>query len=310
MVSAWSRLIDPSHPSPRVTPTFAHGCAARLRWPRASALLAALPALAILLLPVSAPAMQRLWPMPEPLVRMQVLDRDTGRTLPVLPHRGERWIEGAPGHRYAVRLSNLSGERVLVVLAVDGVNAVSGETAATDQAGYVLAPGQSTEINGWRKSLDDVAQFVFTDLGDSYAARTGRPRNVGVIGVAVFREAVPYPPPPPPPLAMDDAGAEDSGMPRPASAPAAAARESTARSVANATASRQSLGTGHGAREWSPVTRTDFVRASQQPDQVSTLRYDEHARLVALGVLPRPLPSARRPQAFPGGFVPDPPQGR
>ncbi|MGO4782125.1 hypothetical protein AB4084_42215, partial [Lysobacter sp. 2RAB21] len=67
-------------------------------------------------------------------------------------------------------------------------------TASPSQAGYVLEAWQSTEINGWRKSMDDVAQFVFTDLPDSYAARTGRPDNVGVIGVAVFQERQVYRP--------------------------------------------------------------------------------------------------------------------
>ena len=39
-------------------------------------------------------------------------------------------MPGAPGHRYSVRLTNTSGERLLVVLSVDGVNAISGQTAA------------------------------------------------------------------------------------------------------------------------------------------------------------------------------------
>ena len=65
----------------------------------------------------------------EPLVRLSIVDRDTGAELPQYPGRGQRWIAGAPGHRYAVRLANRSGERVLVVLSVDGVNAVSGQTA-------------------------------------------------------------------------------------------------------------------------------------------------------------------------------------
>ena len=95
------------------------------------------------------------------------------------------------GHRYAVRIANLSGSRILAVLSVDGVNAVTGQTASPDQSGYVLDPYQSTEIDGWRKDLSEVAQFNFTALGDSYAARTGRPNNVGVIGVAAFREKQP-----------------------------------------------------------------------------------------------------------------------
>ena len=85
-------------------------------------------------------------------------------------------------------LQNLTGERVLAVLSVDGVNAISGQTAGSSQAGYVLEPWQQVEIRGWRKSYSDIAEFYFTDLPDSYAARTGRPQNVGVIGVAAFRE--------------------------------------------------------------------------------------------------------------------------
>ena len=120
-----------------------------------------------------------------PLVDIDLLDRDSGRILPEYGARGRIWVPGEPGHRYAVRLSNRSGQPVLVVLSVDGVNAVSGQDASPSQAGYVLAPWESAEIAGWRKSLDDVAQFYFTDLGDSYAARTGRPVNVGVVGIAV-----------------------------------------------------------------------------------------------------------------------------
>ena len=127
------------------------------------------------------------------LVQMDVIDRDSGQWLPEYGHRGQHWIAGVPGHRYAVRLANTTGERVLVVLSIDGVNAVTGQTAAPSQAGYVLEPWETAEIAGWRKSYDDIAQFVFTDLPDSYAARTGRPDNVGVIGVAVFRERVQRP---------------------------------------------------------------------------------------------------------------------
>ena len=36
--------------------------------------------------------------------------------------------------------------------------------------------------------MQRIAAFYFTELENSYAARTGRPDNVGVIGVAVFRK--------------------------------------------------------------------------------------------------------------------------
>ena len=96
------------------------------------------------------------------LVRLDLVDRDSGDTLTEYRARGQEWVAGTPGHRYSVRLTNTTGERVLVVLSVDGVNAVRGQTASPMQAGYVLDPWESAEVTGWRKSLEDVAQFVFT----------------------------------------------------------------------------------------------------------------------------------------------------
>jgi hypothetical protein len=72
----------------------------------------------------------------------------------------------------------------------------------------------------------------------------------------------------------------------------------------------QQIGTGHGAREWSPVGQTQFVRASRTPAQVTQLRYDDENALIAMGILRRPPAYGWRegPQAFPAGFVPDPPR--
>ena len=236
-------------------------------------------------------------------VSLSLIDRDRGDELETYPHRGQYWVAGAPGHRYSVRLQNNSGERVLVVLSVDGVNAISGQTASPAQSGYVLEPWQSSEITGWRKSNSEVAQFVFTDHGDSYASRTGRrAANVGVVGIAVFNEARrpqvdirPSPMPRPLPRAMSPE-AEANASNRMGDAAAASAKSE----------SRQRLGTGHGEREWSSSSLTGFERASQTPVQVSEIRYDARERLAALGILPRQRIN-HSPQAFPGGFVPDPP---
>ena len=243
------------------------------------------------------------------IVEIDVIDRDNGQWLPEYRHRGQEWIAGVPGHRYSVRLTNTTGERVLVVLSVDGVNAVTGQTASPSQGGYVLEPWETAEIAGGRKSLDDVAQFVFTDLPDSYAARTGRPDNVGVIGIAVFRERQVrpiYSPLPAPPIAAGRAREQAAAK---AAAPAASADRAMAQ---EAEAMPQRLGTGHGQREWAPVGQTDFVRATRSPQQLSQLRYDDADSLAALGVLPRyHAPYARTtPRAFPNGFVQDPPYSR
>ena len=241
-------------------------------------------------------------------VEIAIVDRDTGEWLPEYRQRGRAWIEGRPGHRYAVRLTNRTDRRVLVVLSVDGVNAVTGQTAHPSQAGYVLGPWQSTEVAGWRKSYDEIAQFVFTDLPDSYAARTGRPDDVGVIGIAVFEERE-YPryEDAPAPIAREESARGRTEAK--ASAPSAA-REAAADSAYGGIA-QQRIGTGHGAREWSPTRHTGFVRASRTPAQVTQLRYDDPDALAARGILPRPERWWSRhdePTAFPDGFVADPPR--
>src|SRR5688572_20969358 len=122
------------------------------------------------------------------LVQVDVYDRTSGATLPVHARDARRYIVGTPGHEYAVRIRNTTGARVLVVTSVDGVNVISGDTAAPSQSGYVLDPWGSVEIIGWRKSLERTAAFFFTEHQNSYAARTGRPNDVGVIVRAAFRE--------------------------------------------------------------------------------------------------------------------------
>lgn len=229
-------------------------------------------------------------------VQMRILDRDAYEELPQYGYRGQAWVPGTPGHRYAVQLTNRSPSRVLVVLSVDGVNAVTGQTATANQAGYVLAPYATMEVAGWRKSMRDIAQFYFSDIDDSYAARTGRPHDVGVIGIAVFDEArrVPLPP-----VYLPERRAADSST---ANAPGAAPPIAQSRA--------QELGTGHGEREYAPVSRTGFVRASPRPVQVTEVRYDDARALAERGIGPGRY--GRRddePRAFPGGFVPDPPRG-
>lgn len=253
------------------------------RWKFAALLCACLP------LPALAHSLPR---QPPQAVSLTIIDRDTGQQLPIHRERSQRWVAGQPGHRYALRLRNNTAQRVMVVLSVDGVNVVTGETAAPNQNGYVLAPHQSAEISGWRKSLDDVAQFVFTASDASYAARTGRPDDIGVIGMAVFNER---PVEPAPPIA----NAPHAGT---------AARAPARRRSAEATADMQQIGTGHGEREYAPVATTRFIRASSTPMQISQIRYDSQQRLAQRGIIrndqPRP-PHAPRP--FPGRFVPDPP---
>jgi len=244
------------------------------------------------------------------LVDLQVVDRESGANLQQYPHRGDTFVAGAPGHRYAVRLVNRSNERVLAVLSVDGVNAISGETAATQQTGYVLDPYESTEVAGWRKNMNEIAAFEFTTLSESYAAQTGRPGNVGVIGLAVFRERPVRPPVYRNKVDKSSTEGEAKRAPEmPAAAPSASAG-GAADSMARRESApvQESLGTGHGDREDSNATYTSFERISDKPYEVVAVRYDSYRNLVARGVIPRNRPRPGQPDPFPGNFTPDPPR--
>ncbi|MEO7775559.1 MAG: hypothetical protein ABIT36_00185 [Steroidobacteraceae bacterium] len=236
------------------------------------------------------------------LAEVSITDRDTGKRLTAHFHRGEYWVAGRPGARYGINIRSRDERRLLAVTSVDGVNVVTGETARSDQRGYVFAPRDGYDITGWRKSDSQIAAFEFTSIPKSYAARTGRPDNIGVIGVALFRERAPV-------VAQLAAPAAESAQ-------KSRSWEAEVRGSANASADRSasemptpasSLGTGHGRREQSVVTQVEFDREQTSPNEVIRIRYDSEANLLAMGVI-RPAP--RKPQPFPDepqlGYVPDP----
>ena len=254
--------------------------------------------------------------MPPSAVTIDVYDRTQGETLEIHPLDSQRYVVGTPGHEYAIRIRNETSRRILAVTSVDGVNVVTGETAAPEQSGYVIEAGGSVEIAGWRRSLERTSAFYFTDLGDSYAARTGRPRNVGVIGVAVFHELVR---PMMSSFLRDKVLAhENEGDPRAraeradAAAPAAPAEDAAAASGRLAASEPRQmlsnkLGTGFGRDEASLVQRVRFERATSAPAESISIQYDRRDNLIAMGVLPRPRYAQQTPDPFPAmRFVPAP----
>lgn len=243
------------------------------------------------------------------LADVSIVDRTSGEELSGHFYKGEYWVVGTPGARYSILIRNSLGERLLAVTTVDGVNVLSGETANWNQTGYVFWPRQHYEVTGWRKSDAEVAAFEFTALPNSYAARTGRPENVGVIGVALFRERAA------PESASYARALKSQQVPSPALALAAPAPGSGGLLAGALSADvPQSLGTGHGEREYSYIHHVEFERLSSTPEEVIRIRYDSLENLVAMGVVQHWQRPIARPDPFPESplarYVPDPPDSR
>jgi hypothetical protein len=216
---------------------------------------------------------------PAPLVTMSLVDHE-GMALRSVMHRGQTFVAGDRGERYAIALTNNTSNRVEVVVTVDGRDVVSGKRGDfRTQRGYVLAPFQTIEIDGFRQSLSRVAAFRFTDVAGSYAARRGDARDAGAVRVAVFKEKRQ-------PIAMKRARDTESSA-----APSASRRA--------APRTEQQLGTEYGESRDSMVKRVTFERMSaKQPDFRTALFYDSPHGLADRGIPVEPEPRAIDDDAF------------
>jgi hypothetical protein len=243
-----------------------------------------------------------------------------GVPAPTYMHDGDTYLLGRLGARYTLRVANHSGRRIEAVVSVDGRDVIDGKPADfRGKRGYLVAAWGSVDIDGWRISHAEAAAFRFSSVSDSYAARTGSAREVGVIGVAVFPERYVPPPviyPPRRPLVLPESsrryeyeedraqgglGQGDSAAaapPAPRSAHKSAASDNPlsddsldGRSASGASAeapakrSRPGLGTEYGEAVSSPIYEVAFVRAnSSRPAALLGARYNDREGLIAMGI--------------------------
>ena len=264
--------------------------------------VASLAVVAVLLAVVAAGARSPRWrPRPPVAPSFSVsLEDGSGSPLRTFSHDGTTWVLGENGDRYVVVVRNPTAERVEAVVSVDGRDAITGRVASFSRSrGYIVPPFGMVRVEGFRQSLDSVATFRFSDPSDSYSSRLGSPQNVGVIGVAFFRERQ---------HEFPIAAPEDRAAPtkrKSQSAPRAGAARGEAESSSN-------IGTEYGESRDSRVIEVPFDRISNSPTRVVTVRYDDAEGLESRGidVFPRERPIRPRPfapQAFSDGrFAPPP----
>lgn len=212
-------------------------------------------------------------------------------------HDGETFVLGLLGERYTLRVVNRSGRRIEAVVSVDGRDVIDGMRADwREKRGYLVPAWGSVDIDGWRLSHREAAAFRFSTVSESYAAKIGNAREVGVIGVAIFPERW-YPPPRrlymPSPVPWNSGLRGDfERQPRGESVPPAeekapappAPSASPSAPLVHKSAERPGLGTEFGEAFSSQVTEVPFERALQRPEVAIGARYDDRAGLVALGV--------------------------
>jgi hypothetical protein len=252
---------------------------------------------------------------PASLVAVSVeLDGRPASLYPAVDGSGRFYVEARRGGRYAVVLANRTGERVGVVLTVDGLNAISGQRDEGRGRMYVLDPWQRTTVRGWRTSLEEVRQFTFVDEQASYAARSGKANEkMGWIEVAAYRERRPFVHHVPQVVRPEPEWTETEGeaardKAETAPAPAQDSAEATAPTLLGRTAPRAYPGTGWGERRHDPVVLVSFDPESEPGERV-TLRYEYRPALIALGVLPRHAPARDRlseRERADAGFAPPP----
>jgi hypothetical protein len=250
-------------------------------------------------------------PPPHPVHPVQAaysvrLEDAGGTSLRSFAHRGQTFVLGESGERFVIAITNPTAQRVEAVVSVDGRDAITGQPASWSRhRGYLVSPGATVRIDGFRQSLDDVATFRFTPRENSYSARMGTPENVGMIAVAFFPERNLAP----------EIAARDHAQRAPAK------RERPSRTAAGAPrAERESnIGTEFGETRTSRVVQVPFDRASRNPARILSLRYDDAEGLMARGIelfprqrrivrpLPQPLPLEPSPNAR---FAPPPPPAR
>lgn len=238
---------------------------------------------------------------------VEVWVSSSGRALPIFYLDGLNYLLGEEGDRYAICMKSQIDTRIEAVVSVDGRDVVSGRIADYKQdRGYVLMPGEEICVEGFRRSLTEVAAFEFTRPTDSYAARMGDAGNVGVIGVAVFSEMSA-----PQPAAV--IASEASPPPAQSSEPALQTQDAL---LKRSQSDEAGLGTGYSGSVESDAEMVPFFRSdTERPLELIVLYYDNREGLERKGIVfddgvDRPL----KPNPFPGindtesGFAPSPPR--
>jgi len=235
-------------------------------------------------------------------------------------HEGKVFIKGEKGSKYSIKIKNNGLKRIVAIPTVDGISAITGNPGDLNDSGYVIEGYDSVTIDGWRVTDNEVATFFFSSKNSSYVSRVNADKgNVGVIGVAIYRErdiyyskrelinnfplnepAKPFNPyyPSSEPMLWDNHSSTCRGSSVMCSAAGFNVQDSNMKI-------KQDIGTGFGEYKKSNVTNVDFER---DPSSLVTFEiyYNTRKELERMGVNFEEKPKYITPSAFPNQYCKPP----
>jgi len=183
------------------------------------------------------------------------------------------YLEAVKGARYSIQVTNRSGGRIGIVIAVDGRNIISGQKSdlKRNEQMYIVGPYESNTFEGWRTGMDRTNRFYFTNASDSYAERVFADASaMGTIALAVFREKLPQP------FSKMQEGRAGGTAPH-------ASAESQSADRAERKTSEQA-GTGFGETTYSPARRVHFEPEPAHAEKF-VLKYEWRSELCRKGII-------------------------
>ena len=244
-------------------------------------------------------------PAPSSAYSMEVLV--DGNPLAAYSARGTTYVEALKGREYSIRLTNRTGQRVAVALAVDGLNSIDAKhTSSREARKWILAPWETVTLSGWQTSSGTARRFVFTSESKSYGSWLGQTSDLGVISAAFFREAGRKDElalaPAPSLDRLDSKRSAENGL-------AEGGAADKARGELKSAPKEELAATGIGREIEHRVRQIDFDE-EDAPAQTLSVRYEYRDALVRLGIIPAGDDALARRERAHGfvepGFAPDP----
>jgi len=188
------------------------------------------------------------------------------------------YVEAVKGDRYSIQVTNNSGRRIGVVIAVDGRNIISAKKSdlKRNERMYIIGPHETNILEGWRTGMDTTNRFYFAEQSDSYAEKVfGDASAMGTIALAVYKEKI---------LEIAPYSDKPSRM-NESPAGTAPSASSESRSADKAKVQKgEEAGTGFGETTYSPARVVQFEPEYAAAEKI-VLKYEWRSELCRKGII-------------------------